>query len=64
LTPRAAVAAAKAAFEGPWSKLSFIERAAMLDRIADGIRVRRAVLCCAVLCCAVLCCAVLCGVVA
>ena len=36
----AAVAAAKAAFEGPWRKTSYVERAALLDMIADGIAVR------------------------
>jgi len=34
-----AVAAAKAAFEGPWRKTSYTERAAMLDKIADAIEV-------------------------
>ena len=35
----AAVAAAKHAYETVWKKTSFVERAAMLDKIADAIKV-------------------------
>ena len=35
-----AVAAAKAAFAGEWRKTSYVERAAMLDKIADAIEAR------------------------
>ncbi len=34
----AAVAAARAALSGPWARMGIQERAAILDRIADGIR--------------------------
>ncbi|HCH63444.1 MAG: 2-hydroxymuconic semialdehyde dehydrogenase [Deltaproteobacteria bacterium] len=36
-----AVAAAKAALQGPWGRFGTAERARMLDRIADGIAARR-----------------------
>lgn len=36
-----AIEAADRAFHGPWSRTSAAERAALLDKIADAIEVRR-----------------------